>query len=106
MKKYICKFPGCMFETYKKSEIDIHHLLPKSMGGNNHKSNLITLCPNHHRNIFVPYCTHGIHSIKTDNSIILEGILASTKGKVLKFIRCSDTKTYTYFLETKQIYEW
>ena len=28
--------------------LEVHHILPKSKGGNNHPENLILLCPNHH----------------------------------------------------------
>lgn len=29
--------------------VDVHHITPRSMGGTNDFSNLITLCPNHHK---------------------------------------------------------
>ena len=29
--------------------IDVHHLVPRSKGGSNERSNLVVLCPNHHK---------------------------------------------------------
>lgn len=28
--------------------VDVHHIVPRSAGGGNQLSNLITVCPNHH----------------------------------------------------------
>ena len=40
---------GCEICNWKKASCDIHHMTPISKGGTNRLSNLITLCPNHHR---------------------------------------------------------
>lgn len=103
---YKCSYPFCNHLTNNKKEIDFHHIIPKSMGGTNQKNNLIQLCPTHHRMIFVENCICGIHSIKTKNSIIIEQILNSTNGKALKYINCMDNKTYVYFYNTNQLYDW
>lgn len=44
-KKHKCGY--CGINTF----CDVHHVIPRSKGGTNHKSNLIYLCPNCHRNI-------------------------------------------------------
>jgi len=40
---------GCEICKWSKASCDIHHITPISKGGTNCLSNLITLCPNHHR---------------------------------------------------------
>jgi hypothetical protein len=39
-----CQVPGCKCFT----NLDIHHIKHRSLGGSNHMSNLITLCEGHH----------------------------------------------------------
>lgn len=41
--EYRCRF--CDFNL----TVDVHHIVPRSEGGTDEPSNLITLCPNHHR---------------------------------------------------------
>ena len=54
----------CGFETDVKSQIHIHHIIPKSLGGSNSTFNLITLCPTCHSKVYIPEINAGIHSIK------------------------------------------
>jgi 5-methylcytosine-specific restriction endonuclease McrA len=42
-----CTVPGCRHATF----VDVHHLLPRSEGGDNTSENLVTLCSAHHRAI-------------------------------------------------------
>lgn len=46
-KSHRCDIEGCEY----KGSTDRHHILPKSQGGDNNKSNISRLCPNHHRAI-------------------------------------------------------
>jgi 5-methylcytosine-specific restriction endonuclease McrA len=39
-----CPIPGCGFD----SVVEIHHIIPRSIGGTDEPANLILLCPNHH----------------------------------------------------------
>lgn len=48
-KVTIIKKRGCEICKWSKASCDIHHITPISKGGTNYLSNLITLCPNHHR---------------------------------------------------------
>lgn len=40
-----CEIPTCGFDDV----LEIHHLISRKAGGSDHPSNLIILCPNHHR---------------------------------------------------------
>jgi hypothetical protein len=42
-----CRVPGCTHATF----VDVHHIQPRSEGGRNEASNLITMCSGHHRAI-------------------------------------------------------
>lgn len=55
--KIIAALP-CEICGYSRASRDVHHIIPLSLGGNNTKDNLISLCPNCHRecheNHFMP----------------------------------------------------
>jgi hypothetical protein len=38
-----CRVPGC-----RSTNIDVHHLVPREMGGSHDESNLVALCEGHH----------------------------------------------------------
>jgi HNH endonuclease len=40
-----CRVPGCTHTTF----VDVHHIVPRSEGGRNEPTNLVTLCGSHHR---------------------------------------------------------
>jgi RuvA, C-terminal domain/HNH endonuclease len=40
-----CRVPGCTHATF----VDVHHIVPRSEGGPNQATNLVTLCGAHHR---------------------------------------------------------
>lgn len=40
-----CSYPGCR----EKIALDVHHIIPREEKGTNRLSNLVVLCPNHHR---------------------------------------------------------
>jgi hypothetical protein len=42
-----CRVPGCNRRRY----VDVHHLLPRSEGGEHSRRNCITLCSTHHRRL-------------------------------------------------------
>ncbi len=75
--RYKCQFPGCTYETDIKSQINIHHIVPKELGGSEHNYNKICLCPNCHSKIYIKDATSGIHSKFGDDSIILHRWLNS-----------------------------
>ena len=61
---------GCSICGWNESTCDIHHIIPKSKGGNNENNNLIIVCPNCHRIIHTSnkYSTEFLqeHSIEKE----------------------------------------
>lgn len=47
---------GCAICEWNESTCDIHHIIEKSNGGTDDISNLIIVCPNHHRMIHTNKC--------------------------------------------------
>lgn len=47
---------GCVICGWNESTCDIHHIIEKSKGGLDNISNLIIVCPNHHRMIHTNKC--------------------------------------------------
>lgn len=45
------QFLPCQICGWNEATRDIHHIIPVSKGGQNEESNLIVVCPNHHRMI-------------------------------------------------------
>jgi hypothetical protein len=77
--------PNCDYETDTRSQICIHHIIPRELNGTDDKYNKIICCPNCHSKIFIENATAGIHSVKADNSIILMRWVQSTSGKLLEY---------------------
>lgn len=46
----MCGQPECYFCGFS-DYVELHHIIPKSMGGIDESDNLIFLCPNHHKTI-------------------------------------------------------
>jgi hypothetical protein len=90
---YYCQFPGCDYSCVDKSQINFHHIIPRSMGGSNKKSNLLTLCPTCHTKIYVPNMKYGTHSIQNDNAIIINRKMLSTGGICYEYKYCNDNET-------------
>jgi 5-methylcytosine-specific restriction endonuclease McrA len=40
-----CQIENCGYSDH----VDLHHIVPHNLGGDNSPDNLILLCPNHHR---------------------------------------------------------
>jgi len=87
---YQCQMPECSYICEDISQINFHHIVPRSMGGSDKKSNLIELCPNCHSKIYVEGVKSGTHAVKTKNSIILMGKLLSSGGFVLEYRNIDD----------------
>lgn len=66
-------------------------------GTSNKKYNLMYVCPEHHRLIFVPGVEKGQHSVKHKDSIIVDGRRDSSNGTSLLYEKVSDGKSYLYF---------
>ena len=97
---YICEFPGCDYTCDSRSQIHSHHIIPKTHNGTNKKHNRIYVCPNCHSRIYVPGVSYGIHSVKTKESIIINGWFNSTNGRVLEYINSSGNIDYYFMKET------
>lgn len=39
-----CQFEGCLVREY----LEVHHIIPRRLGGSEHPKNLISLCSKHH----------------------------------------------------------
>jgi len=65
---------------------DVHHIISKSCGGSNEKSNLTDLCPNCHRSV---HC----------GEIIIEGKFNSTQGRRLVWRQKEQNKIIKEFLD-------
>jgi 5-methylcytosine-specific restriction endonuclease McrA len=89
---YHCQMPDCDYICEDLSQINFHHIIPRSMGGSDKKFNLIELCPNCHARIYVEGMTTGIHSIKHKNSIILSDKRLSTGGYVIGYKTIEDNE--------------
>ena len=98
---YYCQMPGCDYQCDSKSQINQHHIIPKSLGGDSSSSNIIDLCPNCHYRVYVPGMGHGIHSITHDNSVILNGKFMSTSGMVISYQQMYSDITEYSLLTTK-----
>jgi 5-methylcytosine-specific restriction endonuclease McrA len=83
---YYCEFPCCEYQTENRFQINFHHIIPIECGGKNNNYNRIWLCPSCHTSVYVPESKRGIHSIKTENSIIILRWSQSTEGKILEYI--------------------
>ena len=101
--KYYCYFPNCSYEASSKALIDEHHILPKALGGSNKASNLITLCPSHHRRIYCREATEGFHSIIHEDSIEILGKLSSSNGLILHYVDLKEGVEKYYSLRTRKI---
>lgn len=96
---YYCQFPGCLYFTEVRSQINYHHIKPVELDGSDKDFNRVYLCPNHHSKIYIPEAKSGVHSIKGEDSIILLGKLKSTGGTVIEYIDRYGNNNY--FLENK-----
>ena len=83
--KYICQFPGCDYITNERSQIQNHHIVPKEHRGHDRDSNRIFLCPNCHTKVYIRD-SHGVHSVKGEDSIIINKWVQSTDGLLLEYI--------------------
>ena len=82
---YYCQLPNCDYQTESKSQINFHHIIPKSLNGSNKKSNLLAVCPNCHSTIYVSGVVTGPHSVKSDNSIVINKKVQTTAGMAIEY---------------------
>jgi len=93
---YECRFPNCDFRTSLRSQIHFHHIKPKELGGIDKDSNRIWLCPTHHSKVYIPESKSGIHSVKGEDSIVINGLFLSTGGLVMEYEQNGKVKHHFY----------
>ena len=69
MKLFRCVV--CGYETDERSHVNVHHIVPKSMGGEDSSHNTVVLCPNCHARVYVDGCVHCMHSVRGGDSIVI-----------------------------------
>ena len=87
-----CQMPECTYMCEDKSQINFHHIVPRSMGGSDKAFNLIELCPNCHARIYVEGIASGQHSVKNKNSVVLLSKMLSTSGLVISYKNVDDVE--------------
>jgi len=91
---YKCQL--CEFITEERSKIHKHHILPKELNGSNKKHNLVYLCANCHNKVYIIESKTGNHSIKSKQSIIINGWrLCSNSHRILEYIDESNQIQYS-----------
>jgi hypothetical protein len=87
--RYKCKV--CGFETDIKSQIHIHHIIPKEVrSGRTGKWNKVMLCARCHSLVYSPLAKKGIHTCKGMNSFEIISCRESTAGLLLE---CKNLQT-------------
>lgn len=100
--KYKCNFPGCDYKTNDRRLIDLHHVVPKEVDSSLTNKRTISFCKTHHSYIFVPESKYGQHSKKSNESLIIKGVLGSTTGNVIMF-EDMNGKEILYVMNTGEI---
>lgn len=68
-----CQYSGCMHST----DLEVHHIIPRRVGGTDHPANLIALCHEHHR---IQPCHHHNRGLVLCGAVVpLVG--ASSEGR-------------------------
>jgi len=84
--EYICHWPGCKFHTKERSEIELHHIIPRELWPRLNQHVKLSFCPTHHRMIYHPECKHGHHSIKANNKLMIHNIYPTApQGYAVEF---------------------
>jgi hypothetical protein len=97
-----CQFPLCG-KTYKhRSQLDDHHVVPRSMGGPDMPWNMLRLCPGCHRKIYVPGMTSGIHSMKLLGSIVVHGKVKTSHGWALHYTLAEMGQEFLWLQDRKE----
>jgi len=103
MKNYSCWWPGCNYCTSSRSKIDFHHVTPKEVNPHPSNKTTIPLCKTHHALVYHPEATSGQHSIKTEDSLVIQLFTKSTNGTVVLYEDMSGNNI-TYFTKTGEVF--
>ena len=105
MKKYCCSFPNCTYETEKRNKIDFHHIGLRQSKNKQYANVVVALCPNHHRTIWHPKATHGMHSILNEDSLEILALYRGTNGNGVHYRNPNTNKEFYYFPKTKETWD-
>jgi hypothetical protein len=94
MPIYKCWFPNCKYETFERSKIDFHHVIPRELDPKSRVT--IPLCKTCHALIYVSESKSGQHSINTEQSIEILNLYESTSGKAIHFRDYEGKEKYYY----------
>jgi hypothetical protein len=94
MPKYKCSFPYCDYCTTTRSKIEYHHIVPREIDPSPQNKVTVSLCPTHHRLIYYPGATVGIHAITDPSSLQIVETLKSTEGKTIHYESMDGSRFY------------
>lgn len=101
-KKYIvCGFPLCGKSHFSAGVVDLHHIVPVSMGGEDASYNRVYLCPECHRRVYVPGIASGIHKTKKPDSVELIRYYLTTEGRALLYREAKEGAPYRLWIVTR-----
>lgn len=96
--EYKCHWPGCKFHTNERSEIELHHIVPRELWPRLNQHVKLSFCPTHHRMIYHPDCKRGHHSIKADNKLMIHHIYpVAPSGYAVEFENTRGNKWCEFF---------
>ena len=78
-----CRICGYIAES--RSQMEEHHIRPRSLGGSEDEWNKAMICSRCHSKTFVDGA-HGKHGVKAHNSIVIMGWVQSSAGRLLHII--------------------
>lgn len=101
--EYKCHWPGCNFKTMERTEIELHHIVPRELGPRLNCHVRLSYCPTHHRMIYHPEAKHGPHSVKTNSKLkILHIYPVAPEGYAVEYENMQGLTWMEYFSGTYQ----
>lgn len=99
--EYKCHWPGCQHKTTERSEIELHHIIPRELGPRLNCHVKLSFCATHHRMIFHPESKNGHHSIKTPNKLMILNIYPTApEGYAVEYENMRGMKFFECFSGT------
>lgn len=102
MNKYKCQFPNCEFSTNRKTYINKHYI---DQTNSERESNILYLCDEHLKFVYIENCKNENHSNVFKDSIIILGRYKNKSGDVLHY-KTVNNKQYSYYMNINKITKW